>query len=178
MYKHYILGIFYTWVSVLFISCSNRHHGEFLDVITANIIEENRVSLQLTKYFCRCKDGNIGLLDFKELKSIHSREYAGMDYEEYLKELFSEEITVSWDDIPCFSLDADVSKRYDSLDFETFTTYYWKDSPIDTFVSKESITHDNINSVAYFMFKNGYLTRDSFDPDFGYQCFYYQRLIE
>lgn len=177
MYNHYVLGIL-CFIS-LFMSCNNnRHHREFLDVMTTNIIAENKSSIFFTKYFCRCKNGNVGVLDFKELKSIHSREYANMDYRVYLKSLFAEKITVSWDDIPCFPLDEAVNKRYKSVNFGDFKTHYWEEMPDGALLSKESVTYDNINTVAYFMFKNNFITADSPDEQFGYVCYHYQKLMK
>jgi len=109
-------------------------------------------------FFGKTDKNEIVILHVQELRRIYESKYKKMDFEDFIKKVFDEDISINCgDENYCFCIDHHVERIYKKNSFEDFIKYFCDQPDSDTVILKKNIPENQYNTINYFFFKNNYL---------------------
>lgn len=146
----------------LFISCSKEKGREFnFYKYYSDSNKENKVNIKMNSYilFSKNTDGQICLIKSHDIFYIYKKNNISTQYEDFFNNILSQKILMKIDttDYVCFKVDNNIESDFLKLKENDFLNRYTvKSSSKNSYLIKNELKNDQLLSVAYSLFKNGF----------------------
>lgn len=166
MNKFYISSIL-SFVLLSLITCNTEQKKPFDDKFITVLAADKEPSLYMDiPLFCMGIQGKVLKVESADLKMLYEEGEFSMKYSSFLNKVLNQELIIDAEDkVPSFVIDRMVMQKYQSNSLLKFFNSYFSKTFNDKYFLTNELTNDQINSVLYFLFINGYLS--TFDDYMG-----------